>query len=224
MKLILKERKEVVPGVETFVFSPDAPLEWRAGQYLHYVLPHEADERGGERWFTVSSAPYEGTPAITTRHAAERGSSFKEKLFTLKPGDTIEADGPEGDFVVEDTAAHYVFLAGGIGITPFHSILKEADHAGQKLNVTLLYANRGDAPFKPELDEWAGRNPNLHVHYLTGLLDKASIEKIVQDTATPIFYVSGPEPMVKSVAEVLGTLGVPAQHIKLDDFPGYEQY
>jgi ferredoxin-NADP reductase len=164
---------------------------------------------------------------ITTRLATEKGSSFKRALAALNEGDTIEADGPEGDFVVDNPAASYVFIAGGIGITPFHSILKEADHAGTKLHVTLLYANRDTSiPYREELDAMQKNNPNLTVHYLIDpeRIDADKIKQLVPDLQTPRFYLSGPEPMVKSLAEVLAGLGIAADHIKLDDFPGYPTY
>jgi len=225
MQLKLIKKSEEVPGITTFVFEPSEALEWQAGQYLHYVLPHEpADERGAERWFTVASAPYEKTPQITTRLAGDEGSSFKRALAALTVGDSIEADGPEGDFVLADSNAAYAFLAGGIGITPFHSMLKQADHDKVKLNVTLLYANRDDKhPFRAELDAFAGNNPNLKIVYLVNpeRVDETTIAKHVTDLSMPVFYLSGPEPMVKALATELGTLGVDESRIKLDDFPGY---
>jgi ferredoxin-NADP reductase len=191
---------------------------------LHYTLPHAADDRGQERWFTVASAPFEGEVMITTRLTAPKGSTFKSALQALKIGDTIQADGPEGDFVVGDQSAPYVFIAGGIGITPFHSILKEADRAGVKLKATLIYGNRDkNIVFKDELDAFASRNPGLAVHYLVDpeRINEESVKKLVPDLSVPLFYVSGPEPMVKAIAEMLEKIGVPKERLKLDDFPGY---
>lgn len=228
MKLSLIETKPEVTGVVSFIFKPEEALSWKPGQYMHVMLPHEnADDRGTERWFTISAAPFEINPSITTRIAADKGSSFKHALTALKAGDSVEVDYVDGDFTVDDAEKEYVFIAGGIGITPFHSILKEADHAGVKFNVTLIYANRDEnVPFKMEIDSFASRNPNLHVHYLTSpqQIDEASIKEIVSDLMKPIFYLSGPEPMVKSLADVLKNMSIPAEHVKLDDFPGYEQY
>ncbi len=224
MKFTLVERKTEVPGIESFIFKPESPVVWKAGQYFHYTLAHEADDRGTERWFTVSAAPFEGNPMITTRHASEKSSSFKEKLFAMKPGDTIDADGIEGEFTVEDASKSYVFLAGGIGITPFHAILKQADHDGVKLNITMLYANRdANVPFKNELDGFAKKNLDLKIMYLTNpeRIDEQSIRKYVSDISQPIFYLSGPAQMVMSLAEVVEKLGVSKDHIRLDDFPGY---
>jgi ferredoxin-NADP reductase len=225
VKFTLVDKRTEVPGVESFTFEPSEPLTWKAGQYAHYRLPHEApDDRGIERWFTLSSAPFEKHPAITTRFAPEKGSTFKQALAALKVGDSIESDYVDGDFTVDDGAQEYVFLAGGIGITPFHSILKEAEHGGVKLKVTLIYANRDEnVVFKNELDAWAQHNPDLKIHYLTApeRIDEQAIVARVPDLQKPLFYISGPEPMVKSLGEVLEGMGVSTDRIKLDDFPGY---
>lgn len=226
MKLYLAHRRTEAPGVESFIFKPEGTLIWKAGQYLHYVLHHEpTDNRGSDRWFTVASAPFEKEVMITTRLTAEKGSSFKAALAALEVGESIEISDIDGDFSVDDPAKEYVFIAGGIGITPFHSILKEADHAGTRLQVTLLYANRDtNVPYKEDLDMFQKNNPGLAVHYIIApaRIDETQIKKLVPDFAKPVFYVSGPELMVKSLAEVLKGMGVVADHIKLDDFPGYQ--
>jgi ferredoxin-NADP reductase len=228
MKLTLKEKREEVPGIETLVFEPEKPLAWKAGQYMHYALPHEgADDRGAERWFTIAAAPSEATPMITTRRAQGQVSTFKQKLFSMEPGQTIEAGEPEGDFVVDDAAQKYAFIAGGIGMTPFHAILKEAEINGAQLDVALVYGTRDEHPlYKEELEAFAARNPKLKVSYVMApqILDEASIRAAVPDLDSRIVYLSGPEPMVKSLAEVLKGMGVPEARIRLDDFPGYEQY
>lgn len=225
MKLTLQTKREEVPGVTSFVFSPDKPIAWKAGQYMHYVLPHDAqDERGAERWFTISSAPYEKDIVITTRIAREKGSSFKKELCHFTLGTVIEADGPEGDFIINDASQEIVFLVGGIGITPVHSILKELDRAKVLLRSTLVYANRdSNFVFQKELDAFAKNNSQLSIHYLVDpeRITVDLIQKVVADVSKPHFYISGPEPMAKAIPEILTTLGVPEDHVMLDDFPGY---
>ncbi|MHB8660765.1 MAG: FAD-dependent oxidoreductase [Minisyncoccota bacterium] len=225
MKLNLIRRKTEAPGVESFVFSPAESLSWKAGQFLHYVLHHEpTDDRGSDRWFTVASAPFEKEIMITTRIASEKGSSFKTALAALQLGESIEISDIDGDFIVDDPAQEYVFIAGGIGITPFHSILKEADHVGMRLRATLLYSNRDEnIPYRQELEALQNNNPALVIHYVTApqRIDENLIQKLVPDIRRPIFYVSGPEPMVKSLSEILEKMGIAKDHIKQDDFPGY---
>jgi ferredoxin-NADP reductase len=225
MKLTLAETKNELPGVVSFIFTPEEPLVWKAGQFMHVMLPHaDADDRGAERWFTIASAPFEQRPMITTRIASDKGSTFKRTLHAMQQGSSVEMDYVDGDFTVEDTTKNYIFIAGGIGITPFHSILKEADHAGVALNVTLIYANRDrHVVYKNELEAFAQKNPNIKIHYITNpaRIDEAAVRALVSDLAAPSFYISGPEPMVKSLQEVLIGMSVPAEHIKIDDFPGY---
>jgi ferredoxin-NADP reductase len=224
MKLTLIEKKEEVPGVTSFIFEPEEALTWKAGQYLHYVLHHEpTDDRGSDRWFTVASAPFEKKVMITTRLAAEKGSSFKKELAGLEIGASIEISAVEGDFTLAPER-ECVFIAGGIGITPFHSILKQADHAGEKPKIKLFYSNRDEnVPFRQEIETFAKNNPNLLVHFISApkRIDEPTIREFVPDLQSPLFYVSGPEPMVKSLADVLESMGVPKNNIKLDDFPGY---
>jgi ferredoxin-NADP reductase len=216
----------VKTDVTSFIFQPEQAVDWQPGQYFHYVLPHaNADDRGTERWFTCSAAPSEGHVMITTRLAADHGSSFKQALQALQPGDTIEADGPEGDFTVEDLSRNYIFVAGGIGITPFRSILVAAHEQGQQLHATLLYANRTtDIPFSEELEQIAADMPDLNIEYVVqpDRIDSDLLKKHIEAVDNPMVYVSGPEPMVTSFAEQLGQLGLSQDNIKTDDFPGYE--
>ena len=229
MRMKLIERREEAPGVETFIFEPSEPVSWKAGQFLHYVLHHEpTDERGSDRWFTVSAAPFEGKPHITTRFikdaAAGQQSSFKKALRDLQVGsEAMEVSDVDGDFTVEDPVGEYVFIAGGIGVTPFRSILKQLDHEGVPINASLLYGNRDEnIPFKAELDELAARQPGFKVRYLAGTrLDAVAVQAAVPDMSKPIFYISGPEPMVEALHTELKGLGVPAERLKGDWFPGY---
>jgi len=225
MKLKLATRRTESPGIESFIFKPEMPLHWTAGQFLHYVLNHETtDDRGSDRWFTIASAPYERHVMLTTRFAAKGGSTFKKALKALKPGDSIEVSDLDGDFIVRDPRKDYVFLAGGIGITPFRAILKEAAHAKKPLRATLIYANRKMvAAYRKEFDAMAKRNSAFKVHYLfhPQRIDKQTINELVADLKGPHFYVSGPEPMVESVGKMLRQLGVPQARIKQDWFPGY---
>lgn len=225
MKLILLHKHQEAPDVVTFEFQPSEPLTWEAGQYSHFVLHHEpTDSRGSDRWFTLSSAPYEETVKITTRLATQNGSTFKATLQNLELGKSIELSNIEGEFVIDDHSRQYVFIAGGIGITPFCSILKQLDHDHQPVNVILLYALRDERiPFKEELEQLAKRNPGPFIHYVVSpeKINEATINEFVPDLTKSVFYVSGPEPMVDSLGSMLKQLGVPENHLKQDWFPGY---
>lgn len=225
MKLNLISRKIEAPGVESFIFEPSEKITWKAGQFFHYVLHHEpTDNRGSDRWFTIASAPSEKIIMITTRFTNDKGSSFKKALGSLKIGDFIEISDIDGDFIVEDLANEYVFIAGGIGITPFRSILKDLNSKGKKIAATLVYASRDqNIVYKDELEALSKNNGNLKIHYVIApeLIDENKIKELVADLQKPIFYVSGPEPMVESLGNMLKQIGIPENHIKQDWFPGY---
>jgi ferredoxin-NADP reductase len=225
MKLKLVEKRQETADVTTFIFTPLETLTWNPGQYLHYVLHHEpTDDRGSDRWFTNAAAPFENHVRITTRQTTDKGSSFKKKLFSLTEGKNIEISVVEGDFVIDDLSQEYVFIAGGIGITPFRSILTQLDHDKKQITVTLLYSNRDqNIVYKDELEEIAKNNPKCTIHYVFSPehIDEAKIKSVVPDLQKPLFYISGPEPMVDGLGETLKQMGVQEDHIKQDWFPGY---
>ncbi len=220
--------KQLEGDVRTFIFKSDEPSGWTPGQYLHLTLKHNnEDDRGNERWFTISSAPSEGEMAISTRIVADHPSSFKQALSTLEPGDPVEADGPEGDFTLGDLNRNYIFVAGGIGITPFRSIINEAAAQHKMPHITLLYANRTtDIAFGQELKDLQQTYPNLKIEYILSpqKIDKELLKKTIQANDKPIVYVSGPEPMVEAFTKDLSELGLSKEDIKADYFPGYEAF
>lgn len=227
MKLTLINKKQETADVTSLVFKPDEELVWQAGQFLHYTLPHpDADERSTERYFTISSAPHEKNVVITTRFAGtDKSSSLKKALFNMKIGEAIEADGLEGDFTLSNPQETHIFIAGGIGITPYHSILTDLDYRRLPVNVTLLYANKdkNNVVFRSELEALALKHPTFKIHYFYNpeRIDEDAIKRIVPDLTKPNFYVSGPEIMVEAFEKMLPAMGIPESHIKKDFFPGY---
>lgn len=226
MKAELVQKREEVAGVWTFEFEAEEPVTWQAGQYMRYKIEDPSpDERKVDRFFTIASAPYEGRLQITTRIDPEKGSTFKKDLLKLEVGQEIEAAGPMGAFRVEDSSKELVFIAGGIGITPFRSILLDLDHKNLPINVTLLYANRNeDIVFKEELDKLIEKHPTLKIKYVLDpeKITEEVIKANVPDLQTPVFYLSGPEPMVKAFGPMLEGMGVSEGNINTDFFPGYK--
>jgi glycine betaine catabolism B len=225
MKLKLAATKQETKDVKSFIFEPQQPITWQAGQFLQYTLPHpDEDSRKHQRWFTNSAAPSEKHVMITTRLTSEKGSSFKKALNSLKVGDEVEAGAPEGDFTIDDPNRNYIFVAGGIGVTPYRSILTEAKANGQKLKVHLLYANRSnDIPFRQEFDDIAKQNPDFKVDYIIDpdKIDTPMLKAAIDAAKDPIIYVSGPEPMVEALNDDLHKLGLSDGQIKTDYFPNY---
>lgn len=224
VRLSLSEKQQVAGNAWSFRFTPSQPLTWRAGQYIWVELPHEhPDAEGTRRWFTISSAPYEQIVQITTRIT---DSSFKQALQALPMGGELELlEKPDGDFVWQDSPLPLVFVAGGIGITAFHSILKQRIHDNLPLTVTLVYGNRDtDIPFKDELEQWATDNPQFKIHYATGMpLTTESLLEIEPNLNQSLVYISGPEPMVKALGDTLMHQGLPQSQLRLDALPHYSQ-
>ncbi len=225
MHLTLIDKKHETPDAVSFIFEPEQPLVWQAGQFLHYKLPHpQADDRGEERYFTISAAPHEGNVMLTTRFSVDHPSSFKSALEEMPFNAVIEADAPEGDFIVTDPTESMVFIAGGAGITPFRSILTDLDHRNLPMHVTLLYANRDEHfIFRDELEALAAKHDTFRIKYFISpqRIDAEAIKQSVPDITKPLFYVSGPEPMAEAMEKMLLAMEIPAHHIKTDFFPGY---
>lgn len=225
MQLILIEKEHLTDNVCAFRFKPSEPLNYIAGQYIRVQLLHEApDQEGTKRWFTNSAAPYEGIMQITTRIT---NSTFKQALSKLEPGDALQLIGmPEGNFTWQDSDLPKVFIAGGIGITPFHSIFRQRAHDKLPLNVTLIYSGRSQVslPFNTELSEWQLQDANFKLIYNIGEpLSAAAISAIYPEINASLVYVSGPEPMVEALSKELKENGLPENQLKRDDFPNYDQ-
>jgi ferredoxin-NADP reductase len=224
MALTLTEKEHLIDNVWAFRFKPSEPLHYTAGQYIRVELPHEnPDSEGTKRWFTNSAAPYEGIMQITTRVSE---STFKQALAKLAPGDELQLiEKPEGDFVWQDSEFPIVFVAGGIGVTPFHSILKQRAHDNLPLNATLVYGSRTpEVPFKNELTAWQADDPNLKVLYEVGQpLTAERLAELVPTINESLVYVSGPEPMVQALSNDLKQHGLPEAQLKQDEFPNYDQ-
>jgi ferredoxin-NADP reductase len=224
MKLTLREQRLATNNVKTFVFDASEPVQWQPGQYMHYVFPHpKEDDRGEERWFTISAPPYEKNITLTTRFTDEKGSSFKKALADMKTGDTIEADGPKGKFIIEDFDTKYVLVAGGIGITPYRSMLLQFDHDGKMPDIELLYANRDSSfTFDDEFSRLESKYPNFKVKKFVGdhHIEAKDLKPYADDQSNTI-YLSGPEPMIENFEEMLQDMGVLEDRLKTDFFPGY---
>jgi glycine betaine catabolism B len=234
MKLTLVNKIQELPDVISFHFQPETPFNFIPGQFLKYTLPHEnPDDRGITRFYTIASAPHEEHIQVTTRFA-EKSSTFKDALRKLEPGATIEAIGPNGGFTNTEPEKPAVFIAGGIGITPFRSMMMDFDNNHIMARVTMLYGSRtpDNILFKDTFDDIATRNPHFKIVHViempdaswtgeSGRITAEMIQKYAPDLANLIFYLSGPKPMVDIFTNMLQGLNVDKAHIKQDFFPGY---
>ena len=239
MKIKLVEKRDEAKGTKSFFWQPEAPVTWIPGQYYYYTIPlmKYPDARGNTRHFTVSSSPTEGNLLrLTTRIREESG--YKKTLDELPIGSEIEGEGPNGTFTLDEKSTNSnVFIAGGIGITPYRSIIKYAVDKKLGIPMHLLYSNSipEEIAFRKELEKWAAGNPNIKIDMtishpeeskepwtgITGRIDDAMIKKLVYDTENPTFWVSGPPAMIDAMEIVLGKIGVTADKLHSEKFTGY---
>jgi ferredoxin-NADP reductase len=223
MKLHLISTKHESENVRSFIFQPEQPIQWQPGQYLHYVLEHpNPDDKGTERWFTIATAPYQKHIMITTRMDNLPVSTFKTALNLLKEDATIEADGPSGKFILREGNHKHVLIAGGIGITPFHSMLAQRCHDNVPANAVLFYANRdNNFVYDEELTNLQAKDPTIDIRkFVDKKLTETDLAPFAEEDSS-VFYLSGPKAMVQNYEGVLSSLGVNEENIMTDYFPGY---
>jgi ferredoxin-NADP reductase len=222
---LIKKIKETEDSF-SFIFKPEKAVSWKPGQFIFYQIPHsEPDSRGIKRHFTISSAPYEKNIMLTSRFDFKKGSSFKRALYDLKPGSRIEAFDIKGSFVVSDINKKFVFIAGGIGITPYRSILLDFIHRSVGPDVTMLYGNKSsDIIFKDTFDKLEAENDWLDIDYIIEpqLIDSDLIKRNVSDIYNSIYYMSGPPKMVKAIRDTLLEMKIDSENMVIDYFPGYD--
>ncbi len=236
-KLKLTATTEEAADTASFHFKKPFKLTYAPGQFMVWTLPHRhADARGNRRWFTISSSPTEDELMITMRFS-ESSSSFKRAIRQLEPGDHITAHGPGGEFTLpKDADQPLIWIAGGIGITPFRSMAKYLYDTGETRDITLFYGNPTTEAiaFKDTFDDIAGSIGLKPVYAITdetppegtqfeyGFINADMIERHAPGYAEAVFYLSGPQPMVESFEAMLRDMGIKRDRIKTDYFPGYE--
>ncbi len=239
--LTLKQRLQLAPDVVNFVFTSDTKLNFTAGQYLEWTVGHhKSDNRGNRRYFTIASSPTESELMLGAKFY-NPASSFKRAMLSMPIGQQILAGQLAGDFTLsKNQKEKSVFIAGGIGITPYRSIVKNLIDTNQKRDIVLLYSNKTDKEivYKDIFDE-AAQKIGLKTFYalteqaqipsdweqspnhITGLINADVIQKSVPDFKNRVFYISGPHGMVTAFEKTLTDMGVPKNKIKIDFFPGF---
>lgn len=231
MKATFVTRQQLTGTIVSFSFKPAQDFTFTAGQFIELTLTgHEENGAPAKRWFTISSSPHEELITITTRLGEASHTPFKRALNNLQPGDEVAMSEPMGDFVLPMLMqTPLVFIAGGIGITPFHSILSWTAHTGEQRPIKMIYGvhTEDDIIFQDTFDTakqhvtvvvkdpssaWGGERGDITGRMIVGL-ENPSPETL--------FYVSGPEPFVQHVQKELEATGISSQQIILDEFQGY---
>jgi ferredoxin-NADP reductase len=234
----LIDRYPVAEGTMAFAFERPAGFEFTAGQFMTITLPDPLynDEKSNRRTFSIASPPQDaGRLLVATRMT---GSALKRSLAEAPIGAAVSLFGPSGRFTLHaDPAVPAVFVAGGIGITPFRSILHDAAERQLPHSITLIYSNRapGGAAFYAEMVETAGRLPNFRFvptmtdpdaasPLWTGERRKVSAEllrEVVGEMTAPIFYLAGPPGLVAAVSKAVLEAGADPEHLRSEEFEGY---
>jgi ferredoxin-NADP reductase len=233
MKIYFDHAENESEHIITFYFKPASPFAYTAGQYIELTLRHDhPDDRGEKRWFTLSSSPTDEFLTITTRITPEKGSSFKKALVNLSGGEELNISGPFGDFVLPKIVqTPLIFVAGGVGITPFHSIFTWLSQTKEDRPIKFIYGVRHeeDIIFQETLEKanqhativvsepspsWGGEQGNLKAELING---------IGEPDENSLIYVSGPEPMVIALKKDLVKQGIEESQVVTDEFPNYPE-
>lgn len=228
MQALLEYVESHSSTIHTFWFRPKKPVNNVPGQFTELYLPHKnPDNRGQKRWFTIYSSPTEELVAITTKIVPE-SSSYKKALQAITPGTELQFAEPMGDFILPvDKTIPLVFVAGGIGVTPFRSIVRWLQDKGESRDIQLLYAARNESELveRPLFDklqtQYMLSQPSPTWSGLTGQLTADKIQEPTAISPETHVYLSGPEKMVEGLTKDLITKGLPKHQVITDYFPGY---
>jgi len=237
MKARLIAADRVATDTAAFTYELPEPFAFEAGQTVDVTIPapRYQDDLGASRTFSIASSPAD-LPRVTNATRLT-GSAFKRTLVEAQPGLEVDLDGPFGSFVLHKNAAKpAMFFAGGIGITPFRSMIKDATERGLPHRLTLFYSNRtaGSTAFLQDLEAWQRRNPNFRLvatitepaagetwAHDTGLMNAAFLKPHLAGSANAIFYLAGPPGFVKGMRAALDELGADPDNIRTEEFSGY---
>jgi glycine betaine catabolism B len=234
--LKLKEKIQLSPDTYEFVFTANQHFSFSPGQYLEWTMGHtHPDSRGNRRYFTIASSPNDRDISMGVKMYPQP-STFKQARQSMEKGATIVASQLAGDFTLPaDRNKKLVFIAGGVGITPFTSMIKYLLATKQKRDIVLFFANKNseDIVYK-ELFTQAEKELGIRTIYTIsshdaqiaknmkiGRVSEHMIKEEVPDYQERMFYLSGPRSMVSSFEEVLSKMGIRKNHIITDFFPGF---
>lgn len=233
----LKKRERLAEGTMGFYFAKPADFQFKAGQYADLTLinPEETDAEGNIRSLSIASAPEEDYLLFATRM---RDTAFKRFLGTAPTDAEVNMEGPMGSFTLHNNSSKpAVFLAGGIGITPFSSIVRHAAKARLPHRLYLFYSNRRpeDAAFMEVLSGLEKQNPNYKFipsmsemnkstqpwNGETGFINQEMLARHLGALQGPIYYIAGPPAMVAAMRQMLSSAGVDEDDIRTEEFAGY---
>ncbi len=236
-QVTLTKRQEIAEATLAFHLEKPVGFQYKAGQFVNLTLiqPPETDPKGNTRSFSIASAPYEEDLMFATR---VRDTAFKRVLKSMPFGTQVKIQGPFGNLTLHpDAARPAVFLTGGIGITPFRSIVLDVTRNKLPHRVFVFYSNRRpeDAAFLGELLQVESQHPAYKLvatmtqiqkseqrwQGKTGYINREMLVESVGDLSAPIYYLAGPPSMLSAMRKTLDDLGIKEADIRREEFEGY---
>lgn len=225
--------ESITKDVVAFYFEKDKNFSFLPGQYIEITIPEV--KSFPTREFTISSSPLEKD---FFRIVTKKGeSAFKKAMFKLKAMDAVSMAGPKGGFILhEEDIRERIFISGGLGITPFYSMILFAAQKGLSMPITLFasFKNEKDILFSDEFENIYKKNKKIRVVYtLTGSertkdnrekgrITKELLRKYVQNLDNTLFLIAGPNQMVDDMQEILAKMQIPSSNIRVEYFNGYD--
>ena len=219
-------RKEIAKNTYEIRFGLKDKIVYSAGQYIVVILDKKtADEMGNRRSFSLSSSPENKKYISTCFRLSEKHSEFKEYIMNVPLGTEVNVQGPLGEFALPKKAIeeNIVLIAGGVGITPFISMLRDATHRKSSQKITLIYTDKSQERmgYYDELVKLDFANPNFNFVNRFKRIDEDYIKKNCY-FKNSIFYICGAPGMVERAIKILKKLKVNEENIKVENFTGYK--
>ncbi len=238
LTFLLSERKQLAEATMSFRFDlAGQSFPFQPGQFVRVGLPNppHPDPKGNARSFSIASAPSDPFLLIACRMT---GSAFKTSLAEVPLGTPVTVSGPAGSFILNpDSSAPVALFAGGIGITPFRSMIQHARNQKPARPLTLVYANRcpEQAAFLEELEAWGRNDSSFRLlatmtqpehskagwNGPTGYVDLAFLRQHLPELPLGGCYVAGPPRFVSAVSQALREAGLAQDRLRTDEFTGY---
>jgi ferredoxin-NADP reductase len=217
-------------NVKSFRFAKPRSFSYKPGQFMFVTVRSGAQQL--RKHFSISSSPTETNFIEFTKKITDH--PFSLALIAINIGDTVNLDGPYGNFTFEGEHDQVGMLSGGIGITPLRSICKYCTDTQSETKITLLYGNRAeeDIIFRRELEEMQQKNRRIKVVFTldqasqswkgyTGIINAEMVKNEIPDYKQTSFYTCGSPAMVVAIENLLRELGISESQIKKENFPGY---
>jgi len=233
----LIDRKLIAEETMAFLFEKPEGFEFRAGQFCLLSLPDIGfqDERGLRKPLSIASSPLDNELMFVAKMSE---SAFKRTLREMPAGTAVTIDGPHGSFTLpEDTSVPVIFIAGGIAIIPFRSMVRHVAGARTEHTITLFYSSRTpqEAAFLKELQDIAETHRNIRLvatmtrvseqsktwSGLTGRINPAIISDGCKEWRDAVYYVAGSSGMVDGIRDMLAGMEIKAERIRKEKFTGY---